>query len=86
MRIPCPHCGTRDLREFTYQGAAEALARPDRAADLAVWNEYLHNRDNPAGDTRDLWFHGPCGAWIEVERNTVNHSVAGARLVKGKSS
>ena len=80
MRISCPHCGTRDLREFTCQGAAEALDRPAREADLADWSAYLHDRENPAGETRELWFHGPCGAWIVVERNTVTHAVSGSRL------
>ncbi len=31
MRLPCPCCGLRDRREFTYYGAADFLARP--AAD-----------------------------------------------------
>ena len=26
MRITCPHCGERDRREFTYQGADEIMA------------------------------------------------------------
>ena len=80
MRITCPHCGTRDGREFTYQGAAEILNRPDRDADLAVWADYLHNRDNPAGDTRDMWYHNPCGTWVVVDRNTVTHAVHGSTL------
>ncbi|MBM3613583.1 MAG: sarcosine oxidase subunit delta, partial [Alphaproteobacteria bacterium] len=25
MRIPCPHCGTRDRREFYYYGAEDYL-------------------------------------------------------------
>ena len=31
MRIPCPICGERDLREFYYKGAAVLLA--SRASD-----------------------------------------------------
>ncbi|EAR50674.1 sarcosine oxidase, delta subunit family protein [Oceanicola granulosus HTCC2516] len=76
MRLPCPHCGVRDRREFTYQGAA--LARPDSPDWGEAWDDYLHNRDNPAGETRDLWYHDPCGTWLVVTRDTVSHAVHGA--------
>lgn len=83
MRLPCPICGDRDRREFFYQGDAVMLDRPARDADAAVWDDYLHNRDNPAGETRDLWHHeAGCGAWIVVTRNTVTHAVNGAQLVE----
>lgn len=79
MRITCPHCGARDRREFYYQGAA--LARPLPDAGEAVWDEYVHLRENPAGETRDLWYHeAGCGAWIVVTRNTVTHEVLGSVL------
>ena len=76
MRIRCPICGERDRREFYYQGAAVALARPAPDAGEAAWDNYVHLRDNPAGVTRDLWHHdGGCGAWLVVTRNTVTHEV-----------
>jgi len=78
MRITCPYCGTRDRREFTYQGDALALDRPAREAGAQAWDDYLHNRENPAGATRDLWYHEPCGTWVVVERDTVTHAVHGA--------
>lgn len=82
MRIPCPLCGTRDRREFYYYGAADYLDRPGEGADDAAWDNYLHLRDNPAGVTRDLWYHETgCTAWIEVTRNTVTHEILSARLV-----
>ncbi|WP_375281992.1 sarcosine oxidase subunit delta [Pseudooctadecabacter sp.] len=85
MRLPCPICGERDRREFYYQGDAVALDRPARDADGAAWDDYLHNRDNPAGETRDLWHHAAgCGAWIVVTRDTVTHAVSGAKLVGAK--
>ena len=77
MRIPCPYCGPRDRREFTYRGDALALIRPDPGADAQVWDDYLHNRDNRAGRVRDLWYHDCCGTWIVVERDTVTHEVHG---------
>lgn len=93
MRIPCPNCGPRDRREFYYQGAASALERPEADADDAAWDAYLHIRDNPAGETRDLWYHeAGCGRWLVVRRNTVTHEVLGAELalarpkIKGDSA
>ncbi len=80
MRITCPCCGTRDRREFTYQGDALALDRPDRDAGAQAWDDYVHNRANPAGQTQDLWYHDPCGAWIVVDRDTVTHAVYGSQL------
>ena len=82
MRIACPLCGARDSREFTYKGAAVALLRPSPDADGAEWDDYVHNRDNPAGPTRDLWYHDPCGSWLVVERDTVTHEVMGATLAE----
>lgn len=85
MRLPCPICGERDRREFYYQGDAVLLDRPARDAGDAAWDDYLHNRDNPAGETRDLWHHeAGCGAWIEVTRNTNTHAVLSAKLVGGQ--
>ena len=85
MRLDCPLCGTRDRREFTYQGADIALSRPARDAGDAAWDDYLHLRDNPAGATRDLWFHDPCGAWLVIARDTVTHAVHGSTLASEAS-
>lgn len=83
MRIPCPCCGLRDRREFTYYGAEDYLHRPAADAPPEAWDDYLHNRDNPAGLTRDLWYHDPCGSWIVVRRNTITHAISGAEPVGG---
>lgn len=81
MRIPCPVCGSRDLREFYYKGDAVALDRPAQDDGLDDWDAYLHLRDNPAGQTRDLWQHeAGCGAWLVVTRDTVTHAVHKAEL------
>ncbi|WP_306113578.1 MULTISPECIES: sarcosine oxidase subunit delta [unclassified Roseovarius] len=90
MRITCPTCGERDRREFYYAGAAVALDRPDAGAPPEAWDDYLHNRDNPAGVTRDLWYHEyGCAAWVVVTRNTVTHEVLKTELasdVKGQGN
>ena len=81
MRIICPLCGPRDRREFYYYGAADYLKRPGEGAAPEAWDNYLHLRDNPAGPTRDLWYHDPCQTWAEVERNTVTHEILSVRAV-----
>lgn len=78
MLIPCPCCGPRDRREFTYYGHETFLHRPPVGADDAAWDDYLHNRDNPCGPTRDLWYHDPCGTWALVDRDTATHATAGS--------
>lgn len=83
MRLTCPICGARDRREFYYQGDAIALQRPAPDASDDAWEDYVHLRDNPAGETRDLWQHeGGCGAWIVVRRNTITHEVLSSLLAE----
>ena len=77
MLIPCPCCGPRDRREFTYFGDATFLDRPGPQAEPEMWDDYLHNRDNPCGPTQDLWYHDPCGTWVVVARDTATHAVSG---------
>jgi sarcosine oxidase subunit delta len=82
MRIPCPLCGERDRREFTYYGAADWLARPAEGTDTAAFARWLHDRDNPAGETEDLWYHEQgCTAWLRLRRDTVTHAILSAALV-----
>ena len=84
MRLDCPICGSRDRREFYYQGDAVRLERPAPDAGAAAWDGYLHLRANPAGETRDLWLHeSGCGAWLVVTRNTVTHAVESVELASG---
>lgn len=84
MRINCPHCGERDLREFTYYGASVYADRPDGGWS-DDWDNYLHMRENPAGETHDLWYHElGCSAWIEVTRNTVTHAISATRLLAAR--
>ena len=90
MRIPCPICGERDRREFYYVGYAKIVNRPSPDASEDLWNDYLHNRENPAGVTKDLWYHeSGCNSWLIVTRNTVTHEVVSAELtvdLKGELS
>lgn len=82
MRIPCPLCGTRDRREFYYYGAEDYLKRPSDQGTMEDLDNHLFLRDNPAGVTRDVWYHeAGCGAWMVVTRNTISHEVLGSELV-----
>jgi sarcosine oxidase subunit delta len=87
MRIACPHCGLRDVREFTYLGDA-APERPDPQAPDSVnrFISYVYMRDNPAGAHCELWYHGAgCQAWLAVERDTRTHAIAAVRSYKAGS-
>ncbi|MGI3167992.1 sarcosine oxidase subunit delta [Pseudooceanicola sp. C21-150M6] len=78
MRLTCPHCGERDLREFVYGGAALARPSGDWGPD---WDAYVHLRENPAGRSREYWQHGSgCAAWLLVERDTVTHEIYAVTL------
>jgi heterotetrameric sarcosine oxidase delta subunit len=84
MRIGCPHCGTRDVREFAYLGDA-TVARPDAAAPDALvrFIDYVYLRDNPAGPHRELWYHAVgCQAWLKVTRDTRTHEIAGVESLR----
>ena len=82
MRSPCPLCGPRDRREFYYYGAEDFLNRPAPDAPPEAWDNHLHLRDNPAGLTRDLWYHETgCGQWLLLTRNTVTHEILSAELI-----
>jgi methylglutamate dehydrogenase subunit B len=88
MRIPCPHCGCRDLREFSYWGDA-TLQRPDPAAPDARerFVEYVYLRDNPAGEHRELWYHGAgCQAVIVVTRDVRDHTIFGAHALEPEAA
>ena len=88
MRIACPHCGERDVREFSYLGDAR-VERPDpRAPDaLERFTAYVYLRDNPAGPLRELWYHATgCQAWLVVTRDTRTHEIRDCASLKERSS
>ena len=82
MRLTCPLCGPRDRREFYYSGSEDFLNRPAPDAAPEAWDDMLHLRVNPAGVTRDLWYHETgCGSWLVVTRNTVTHEIMATECV-----
>ena len=80
MRITCPLNGERDLREFTIMGSVDYLDRPGQDGTIEALDDHLHLRDNPAGETRELWYHDPSGTWLVVTRNTVTHEILSTEL------
>lgn len=83
MRITCPHCGPRDLAEFTYQGDA-TRTRPDPAStDREAWNAYVYDRTNPAGPHDEFWQHsGGCRIHLVVTRDTISHAISEIRVAR----
>ena len=77
MRIRCPYCGERDNGEFSYFGDA-TLTRPDgMETDASTMHDYVYLRDNPAGEHRELWYHGAgCRSWLVVTRDTRTHTIS----------
>ena len=85
MRIICPNCGQRDIREFYYRGSENDLDRPKLEDSLSNWHAFLHLRDNVAGEIRDLWYHEKgCNSWLIVTRNTITHDVIRTELVNSE--
>lgn len=83
MRLSCPICGERDLREFAYCGDAKLMARPAPDAGAEAFHDYLNIRDNPAGPHAELWHHEMgCRAWLRVVRDTRTHAVLETRLAR----
>ncbi|MDU9005266.1 sarcosine oxidase subunit delta [Sedimentitalea todarodis] len=85
MLIDHPLLGPRDSQEFTYLGDASLIDRPDwRAEDAASrFHDYLYQRDNPAGEHRELWFHETGDrSWLVVTRNTVTHEITSVEMAR----
>ena len=79
MRLPCPFCGLRDVAEFAYEGPFSGDPggeRPPLGAGPAAWVEAVFLRDQPKGETRELWRHRHgCGCFLDVLRETRTHEV-----------
>ena len=84
MIIDHPLLGPRDAAEFTCLGDAALIDRPDgMTASLEEMSDYLHLRDNPAGEHRELWYHEQGDrSWLVVTRNTLTHEVLKVELAR----
>ena len=93
MRIPCPYCGPRDLREFSFLGDAEAAgsaladATPAASGDADDEASRVYLRANPAGRHRGLWYHeSGCRSWLAVERDTRTHEIFSVSLAQTEAA
>ena len=83
MRIPCPHCGERDVQEFSVAGDGTRLRPDGLGADDGAMFDYVYLRENPAGPHRELWYHGAgCHAWLVVARDTRTHGILGVEAAR----
>ena len=81
MLIPCPHCGSRPVEEFTFLG--DAKPKRPTSTDMDEWHNYVYLRDNPRGNFEEFAHHsGGCRHWMVVTRNTETHEVSGAVAAK----
>ena len=79
MLIPCPHCGTRPVEEFTFLGDAN-VARPTSTdpSSMEQWYDYVYLRSNPKGRFDEYVHHaGGCRAWLVISRDTATYEVFG---------
>ena len=80
LRIPCPHCGSRDEIEFRYRGDA-SVERPAEDAGLEAFQAYVYERANPSGWHLEWWLHvGGCRQVLKVARHAVTHAIAAVGL------
>lgn len=81
MIIKCPHCGPREIGEYSYIGDA-TVKRPDpENTDMDAWSNYVFQRQNPRGSHQEHWQHtGACRAILKVTRDTVTHIISDVTL------
>lgn len=84
MIINHPLLGPRDAAEFVYLGDASLMHRPDgMTATAEEMHDYLHLRDNPAGEHRELWYHEQGDrSWLVITRNTLTHEITEVALAR----
>ena len=82
MRIPCPHCGERDVSEFRYGGDATKTRPKHGEGDLKAWHDYYFLFDNPKGLHTEYWQHVlGCRHWFKLTRNTATRLVTDPKLL-----
>ncbi|MCX8516197.1 MAG: sarcosine oxidase subunit delta [Alphaproteobacteria bacterium] len=77
FEIDCPHCGPRDMTEFTCHGEAH-IARPKNSLKLSdeAWGDYVFFRSNPKGLHSERWMHAHgCRKWFNVRRHTMSDEI-----------
>ncbi|WP_048646496.1 sarcosine oxidase subunit delta [Nitratireductor soli] len=87
MLISCPHCGPRDLAEFSYQGDATRTRPEPASTDTKAWHDYVYTRPNPAGPHHEYWQHaGGCRAHLLIVRDTLSHEIHSVALARSANA
>jgi sarcosine oxidase subunit delta len=72
--VLCPHCGSRPVTEFRFQG--EVRPRPGPNPSLRELTDYAYFRDNVSGVQREWWYHRVgCGMWFIAARDTRTNEI-----------
>ena len=85
MIIDHPLLGPRDAAEFVILGDACLIDRPDwqDAEAKDKFYDYIHVRNNPAGEHRELWYHEHGDrSWLVVTRDTTTHEIRKVELAR----
>ena len=93
MIINHPLLGPRDSSEFIYLGDACLINRPtwkgedandEKSAEvLNQYHDYVHIRQNNAGEHKELWYHEQGDrSWLVITRNTITHEIYNIELAK----
>ena len=85
--FPCPFCGDRDEREFSYLGE-NGKTRPDTTTPIsdADWASYLHFKRNTQGLVAEIWMHLACSEVFLMERNSQTMDVMQATALRKDAS
>jgi sarcosine oxidase subunit delta len=74
FKIPCPHCGERDVYEFSF--GSEVKDQPPPGAGIRAWRHYLYFNQNLCGVQSEWWCHSAgCGTWFRVKRDTLTNNI-----------
>ena len=72
LKIPCPRCGPRDYKEFTFGGELRPLAAADPHEDF----ERVYLMDNAPAVQEERWFHlFGCRRWLALRRDTLTNAI-----------
>jgi heterotetrameric sarcosine oxidase delta subunit len=72
LEVPCPNCGLRPYKEFTFGGELRPIGGTDPDEDFAR----VFLPENPAGLHEERWFHGfGCKRWVTLTRDTRTNGI-----------
>lgn len=80
--IPCPNCGLRDAYEFIFGGESKPSTTP--RGDIKSLRHEIYFNKNVAGVHEEAWYHGACGKWLIVNRDTTSNQITQSRLRQRK--